>query len=83
MITALERFISWVDGSGRPVDRVAEYLETVNRQVNESTMLSGSGSPEGVITANPKVLYMDTAGTSGNILYVKKSGVGNTGWILV
>ena len=68
MISALERCISWVDSAGRPVD---------------STVLSGSGSPEGVVTANPKVLYMDENGTAGNILYVKKSGVGNTGWILV
>lgn len=83
MITALQRFISWVDGSGRPVDVVATYIEDLTRQVNANTVLSGSGSPEGVLTADPLTLYMDTAGTAGNILYIKKTGTGNTGWILV
>lgn len=83
MITALQRFISWVDSSGRPVDIVATTLEDMTREVNKSTVLEGSGSPEGAVIAEPKVLYMDTAGTAGNILYVKKTGTGNTGWILI
>lgn len=36
----------------------------------------GAGSPEGVVTASPGSLYMDITG----FLYVKASGVGNTGW---
>jgi len=36
-----------------------------------------SGSPEGVITANPRALAWDeSAGT----LYIKRTGTGNTGW---
>lgn len=46
-------------------------------------ILMGSGSPEGVVSATPTTLYMDTAGLSGSILYIKQSGTGNTGWILV
>jgi len=49
----------------------------------EREILQGSGSPEGVVVATPTRLYMNTAGTAGNILYIKKSGTGNTGWILV
>jgi len=83
MITSLERFLSWVDSSGRPTDRTAEFIEDITRQVNENTVLSGAGTPESNVTANPKRLYMDTTGTAGNILYVKKTGTGKTGWILV
>lgn len=38
---------------------------------------SGSGSPEGVVTATVGDVYMDT--TNGK-LYLKVSGTGNTGW---
>lgn len=40
----------------------------------------GAGSPEGVVTANPGSLYMDTAGG----LNLKRTGVGtNTGWLSI
>jgi hypothetical protein len=43
---------------------------------------SGSGSPNGVVTANPGSLYLNTSGGSGTTLYVKESGSGtNTGWV--
>lgn len=40
----------------------------------------GSGSPEGVVTANVGTLYLRTNGGAGTTLYVKESGTGNTGW---
>jgi hypothetical protein len=43
--------------------------------------LSGSGSPEGVVTANVGSLYTRTNGGAGTTLYVKESGSGNTGWV--
>ena len=39
--------------------------------------LLGSGSPEGVVTADPGRFYIDT---DTNTLYKKVSGTGNTGW---
>ena len=42
---------------------------------------SGSGSPEGVVTAGIGTLYKRTDGGYGSTLYVKESGAGNTGWI--
>lgn len=42
---------------------------------------SGTGSPEGVITANIGSLYSRTDGSAGTSLYVKESGTGNTGWV--
>ena len=42
-----------------------------------SDVLLGSGSPEGVITANPGTLYWDL----GHSFWLKQSGAGPTGWI--
>lgn len=39
--------------------------------------LAGTGSPEGVVTANPGQTYVDTL--TGDF-YWKGSGTGNTGW---
>lgn len=41
---------------------------------------SGTGSPEGVVTAGVGSLYVRTDGGQGTTLYVKESGAGNTGW---
>ncbi len=42
--------------------------------------VSGSGSPEGVVTASIGSLYSNTAGGASTTLYVKTSGSSNTGW---
>lgn len=44
------------------------------------TSLSGTGSPEGTVTANPGSIYLNVSGGAGTSLYVKQSGTGNTGW---
>jgi len=82
-IIALDRFDSLAEQSGTPTERTAEWIEAMTRQINFNTVISGTGSPEGVVTATPRKLYMDENGTAGSILYIKKSGTGNTGWILV
>ena len=51
--------------------------------VIEKENLIGTGSPEGVVEADPTRLYMDDAGSSGSVLYIKQTGTGNTGWIAV
>lgn len=45
--------------------------------------LSGTGMPNGVVTASPGTYYTDTAGTNGAWRWLKKSGTGNTGWDVV
>ena len=40
--------------------------------------LAGSGSPEGVATANAGTTYLNT---DDDGFWVKKTGTGNTGWI--
>ncbi len=42
--------------------------------------LAGTGSPEGVVTANPGATYLDT---SNGFFYVKATGTGNTGWLAI
>lgn len=50
-------------------------------------VIIGTGSPEGVISANVSRLYMDDSGGAGTILYVKKltdiGGNTTMGWIAV
>lgn len=56
------------------------------QRVTELEILSGTGSPEGVIDASVGRLYMDENGTAGSILYIKRdadiSGDTSRGWIL-
>lgn len=42
---------------------------------------SGSGSPEGVVTANVGSTYARQDGGAGTSTYYKESGTGNTGWV--
>lgn len=41
---------------------------------------TGAGSPEGVVTAPPGSLYLNTSGGGS---YQKNTGTGNTGWVLL
>lgn len=41
------------------------------------------GSPEGVVTASPGALYIQTDGARGKTLWRKLVGTGNTGWSLI
>jgi len=50
---------------------------------NQSTVgwFVGSGTPEGAVTAGIGSIYMRTNGGAGTAVYIKESGVGNTGWV--
>jgi len=82
-LTAFERFSILAEESGEPTLRLSEWIEEITHQVNLATPIQGSGSPEGVITADPTQMYLDTSGVAEAVLYVKQSGSGSTGWILV
>lgn len=64
-----------VAGSGGGTVRTAAYYTT-----GSVFWASGSGSPEGVVTAPVGSLYTRTDGGSSTTLYVKESGSGDTGW---
>ena len=46
-----------------------------------SVFQTGSGTPEGAVTAPVGTLYLRTDGGAATTLYVKESGTGNTGWV--
>ncbi len=81
MISILDRTI--VDQNGMNTQSMLIWME----QVTNLQIATGSGSPEGVLKALTQKLYMDTAGTAGAILYIKRDAdiLGDTskGWILV
>lgn len=56
-------------------------------QVTDLQTITGAGSPEGVVQALITRRYMDTVGTAGNILYIKRdadiAGDKSKGWILI
>lgn len=86
-ISSIERFtsITVIDDQGNNVMtlRMAEFIEAITAQVNQNITIDGTGSPEGVVTAQPRKTYLDTAAAAGSNFYVKKTGSGNTGWQLV
>jgi hypothetical protein len=82
MIAIPTRFEALFKDDGTPTLRGALWIEEITRETNLNTPIQGTGSPEGVITAEVGQRYMDTAGASESVLYIKQTGVGNTGWIL-
>jgi uncharacterized protein YjbI with pentapeptide repeats len=48
---------------------------------NGSRIRSGTGSPEGVVTATVGSMWLRSDGGAGTTLYIKESGTGNTGWV--
>ena len=45
-------------------------------------VMSGTGSPEGVVTAPVGSMWTDEAATTGAIRWIKDTGTGNTGWVV-
>jgi hypothetical protein len=46
-----------------------------------SRLYTGTGTPEGAVTAGVGSLYLRQDGGAATTLYVKESGTGNTGWV--
>lgn len=78
-----ETFSIVVDGDEE--FRIGDDVTTIKNKVKvndtASTINSGSGTPEGTLSAAVGSLYMRTDGGAGTSLYVKESGSGNTGWV--
>lgn len=55
---------------------------TIVGSISFSNLISGAGSPEGVVVANIGAIYQRTNGSSGNSVYFKVANSGvNTGWL--
>ncbi len=59
-------------GDAAAIRLIAAYIDAA----------TGTGSPEGVVTAPVGSTYIDTAATTGAIRWIKASGTGNTGWVV-
>lgn len=72
-----------VDDEKRPVARFFQYLQLSSAL----DPITGTGSPEGVEEARLPRFYVDTAASTGSILYVKLqndiAGDRTKGWVLV
>lgn len=72
------------DGTGKTV-LVVDFATGggigLARQGETREFRSGSGSPQGVLTAPVGTLYGRTDGGANTTLYVKESGTGNSGWV--
>ena len=56
------------------------WTQDITNRVNFNTVVDGSGSPEGVLVAEPNKFYRDEDVPN---LYWKSTGSGDTGWLLV
>ena len=83
LISRLEAALPIVDDKGKMQDHFRAFAT----QVSNSGLIIGTGSPEGVVEADPGRMYMDDTGTAGNILYIKRDqyvgGDRSQGWILI
>jgi len=84
--------VSWVTENNTPnsTNPNAYKLTGTNNGVATNTFApgdgtpiwtSGSGSPNGVVTAVVGSMFTRTDGGTSTTLYVKESGSGNTGWV--
>lgn len=80
--------LNWINSSSTSIggwQRTGNYFRSFAgfRLVSNSgpLWLSGSGTPEGAVTAPVGSLFTRTDGGANTTLYVKESGSGNTGWV--
>lgn len=59
----------------------AAYATSFRPGTGAPIWTSGSGTPEGAVTAPVGSLFTRTDGGASTTLYVKESGTGNTGWV--
>ena len=64
-----------------------QTFRTWTQIITNQALIVGAGSPAGVVSGLQGAVYMDTAGTAGNILYIKRdsaiAGDAAQGWVLV
>jgi len=73
-------FIVYKSGNQRWENQSLSAVRTVMGLPSGLIWYSGSGTPEGAITAVVGCLYSNTDSSATDTLFVKKSGTGNTGW---
>ncbi len=69
-------FYDWAEG-----EVLGDQHRTVHNELGY--IKRGTGSPEGVETADIGSIFIRSDGGSATVLYVKESGTGNTGWVAI
>ena len=59
------------------------YAEITGKPASLALIFSGTGTPEGAVTAGIGSIFLRTDGGVGTSLYSKTSGAGNTGWTAI
>lgn len=83
-VTGSKNLMRWSTGGDVTVNTGNIVIGTSGKGINFGSgpkWTTGSGSPEGVVTAVVGSLYTRTDGGLLSTLYVKESGSGNTGWV--
>lgn len=62
---------------------VWKWLGSVEIGISGQSVIQGSGSPEGVVSAVQGSIFMRSDGGVGTSVYIKESGSGNTGWTAI
>lgn len=78
VITSNEKAVAILGSAGGSYNAIQMYN---NANVAGGSIMTGSGTPEGAVSATVGSLFMRTDGGTGTSLYVKESGTGNTGWV--
>jgi hypothetical protein len=60
---------------------IGVYGVTAYLGVTNTPWTTGTGTPEGAVTAPVGSMFTRSDGGAGTTLYVKESGAGNTGWV--
>jgi hypothetical protein len=64
-----------------PPERRAQFDLRKKIDTIAALLQVGAGTPEGAVAAPVGTLFLRTDGGTTTTLYVKESGVGNTGWV--
>ena len=71
-----------IDENGEATAQFRQWINSINNQ----SLIIGTGSPDGVVEASAGSRYMDDAGVTGSILYIKQKdsilGDKTKGWVL-
>ena len=70
-----------VDESGKATEDLQRFFAAAVELINAINPTIGAGSPEGVLSAGPQAIYVDSSAPVGEGIYIKQSGTGNTGWV--
>ena len=77
-VVAIDRAVVIIQ-NGQATPELSEFLEHLADRINLDYV--GTGTPEGVVTAEVGSTYRRLDGGANTTFYVKESGTGDTGWV--